>query len=171
VIHEYLLAWQLRPSRAEPLIDLAQFFWRKRDELRDFIESLCHLVWILKAARQNHHSLLPSEAPPPWHRLNTVCKSAEHMIFPLAKLAMHMDWPSSDLLFIDKVAYNFTRFELVSITAYKFGEHALGLRASEQALLVRPDAEYLQKNRDWYIRKLESVADSSFGDDECVEEK
>lgn len=68
--------------------------------------------------------------------------------------AYHAPYPKNDLLFIDKEAYQYTRYEIMSRCAWYMGEYALGEQATRLALKIHPEQEHLHNNLKLYQQKL-----------------
>jgi len=102
----YLTAFSQRPSRAEPLVRLAQHYWNLREI------NLCYLF---------------------------------------SRRAVEIPYPQRDILFIDKPLYNYTRYDLLGISAWYVGEYKLGKEAVLQALKAWPDAPHLLSNLNLYL--------------------
>lgn len=60
--------------------------------------------------------------------------------------AAKMDYPINDRLFVDKTMYDFTRYEMLGITAWHMGKFEEGKIAAQKACEQRPDLAYLQHN-------------------------
>ena len=71
--------------------------------------------------------------------------------------AYEIPYPEKDLLFVDKEAYDYTRYEMMSRSAWYMGQYALGEEATEIALKVHPHTEHLLKNLALYKQKLNSI--------------
>jgi len=87
------------------------------------------------------------------HRIEPLVKIAEHYwpdniqtCYLFIHYAYDIPYPKKDILFIDKEAYHYTRYEIMSRCAWYMGEYALGEKATLLALKARPDTEHLQKN-------------------------
>lgn len=104
-LSNYLAAFTVRPSRAEPLIRLA------------------------------HH----------------YCQSGEYdLCFLFSRRAVEIPYPQTDTLFIDKALYDYTRYDLLGISAWYVNKFELGKLAVLKALQVCPDAPHLHANLAFY---------------------
>lgn len=66
--------------------------------------------------------------------------------FLFAQPAAAIKYPKTDVLFIEKDLYDFTRFDVLGQSAWYVGEFALGEAAVRKALEARPDMEHLLGN-------------------------
>lgn len=107
-ILKYIEAFSLRPNRAEPLICLADLFWKAGHK------ELCYIF-------------------------------ASH--------AVKMPYPSSDILFVDKKLYDYTRHDLMGIGAWYVGDYENGKTAVEKALQENPEAPHLHRNLGLYLEQ------------------
>ncbi len=105
---KYLEAYSFRPTRAEPLICLADHCWKTGQK------ELCYLF---------------------------------------ASRAVEIPYPSSDILFIDKKLYDYTRYDLLGIGSWYVGKYKEGEFAVRQALLQNPNAPHLHDNLALYLEK------------------
>jgi len=97
------------------------------------------------------HALRPQRAEPLVCLANHYWNSGDKAsCFLFAQRAAQLPYPDKDLLFIEKDAYNFTRFDLLGRAAWYVGEYDCGETAINQALEVCPNAEYLNSNLGWY---------------------
>ncbi|MFA5999099.1 MAG: tetratricopeptide repeat protein [Candidatus Babeliales bacterium] len=100
----YLKAYDMRPSRIEPLMKIANYYLK----VLDFAKA-----------------------------------------FYFSKLAV--DTPvTTDTLFVENIAYNFDRYNLLGIAAWYVGEYEVGEKAVLQALKHSPDATHLLFNLSLY---------------------
>lgn len=106
----YLKAYQIRPQRVEPLIKIAQHYWRNQEQ------ELCYLF---------------------------------------ARRATEIPYPATDILFVDKLLYRFTRYDLLGMSAWCTGEYELGEWAVRKALAEKPHKIHLHKNLASYIKHRE----------------
>ena len=83
-------------------------------------------------------------------------KGEMHLAFLFASRAVHIPYPAQDILFIEKYMYDFVRYDILGISAWYVGEYDLGEWAARQALQVKPDAEYLQRNLQFYTDRRNS---------------
>ncbi|MBM17482.1 MAG: hypothetical protein CL947_00255 [Epsilonproteobacteria bacterium] len=95
-------------------------------------------------------------------RVEPLVKLAEHYRsvgdfatgFLFAMRACMLPYPQEDTLFIDKVFYDYVRYDLLGIHAWYVQEYEIGKKAVQKALLVQPDAPHLQQNLQLYLEKL-----------------
>jgi tetratricopeptide (TPR) repeat protein len=73
--------------------------------------------------------------------------------FMFAKQAVGVVPRPTEVLFVDKVFYDFTRYDLLGMAAWYVGEYEIGEKAVEKALLYAPDAQHLQYNLSLYKSK------------------
>jgi glycosyltransferase involved in cell wall biosynthesis len=111
-IQSYFQAWELRPWRAEPLVNLGALF---------LFEEQFQLAYLF---------------------LERACK---------------ISYPEKDLLFIDKKAYDYERYDKLGIAAWYVGEYQVGKEAIFRALSFSPEAPHLHRNLALYVMKLESI--------------
>lgn len=71
-----------------------------------------------------------------------------------AKHACTIPYPKYDVGVVEKIMYDFIRFEVLSLTAHHFGDYQLGYQATIEALKVHPELEHLQKLLQFYESKL-----------------
>jgi hypothetical protein len=102
----YLQAYSMSPHRAEPLVEIADYY-----------------------AYINDMSLA----------------------FLFARRAVDIPYPAQDLLFIQKYAYEYYRYELLARSAWYVGEFEIGEWAARKAYQVRPDYVYAQQNMNCYL--------------------
>ena len=100
-LDHYLKAFCICPTRAEPLIKIAQHYWQ----------------------------------------IGNIPVS-----YLFAQYAGQMDYPVNDRLFIDKEMYDFTRHEMIGITAWHMGKYEIGKQAAQKAYKQKPDLDYLRRN-------------------------
>lgn len=101
----YLAAYAARPQRAEPLINMAQYY---------------------------------------------LDKGQMHLAFLFAARAAQIPYPEKDILFVEKYLYDFVRYDILGRCAWYVGEYELGEWAMRQALRIKPDETYLQRNLKFY---------------------
>lgn len=73
-------------------------------------------------------------------------KGNPELAYLFASRAAKMPYPDSDVLFVDKKLYDYTRYDLLGITAWYVGEHEEGKAAVIQALKEEPKAPHLHRN-------------------------
>lgn len=101
----YLNAFSYRPSRAEPLIKIAQHYYQNGNH------QLCYLF---------------------------------------LKIANDIPYPKDDILFVDKELYDYTRYNLMGISAWYVGKYIDGKEALIKAIENRPNMNNLKKNLSFY---------------------
>jgi tetratricopeptide (TPR) repeat protein len=98
-------------------------------------------------------SMRPNRAEPlvqlAQHYLNT---GEKELCFLFSRRAVEIPYPHTDLLFIDKELYNYTRYDLLGISAWYVNEFELGKKAVLQALETAPNAPHLQRNLELYLQ-------------------
>ncbi len=75
------------------------------------------------------------------------------LAFMFSKQAVSVIPQPTEVLFVDKIHYDFTRYDLLGMSAWYVGEYEIGEKAVEQALLYAPGAEHLQYNLSLYKSK------------------
>jgi tetratricopeptide (TPR) repeat protein len=115
----YLKAYNMRPTRAEPLMRLARHYWEDN--------------------------------------VNTPEKRLA-LAFLFARRAAEIHYPS-DLLFIDKGAYDFDRYEMLSKTAWYVGECPTGERATRILLEKYSQSAQLHRNLALYLECTRAETD------------
>lgn len=130
-LHHYLQAYSVRPSRAESLIRIAQYY---------------------------------------------IAQEQYTLAFLFARTACEIPYPADDLLFVEKVHYDYLRYDLLGHCAWHVGEYAIGMSAVRKALLHWPDAQHLINNVRLYAERLPnqykprvSIITSLFDGDEFIE--
>lgn len=95
------------------------------------------------------------------HRIEPLIQIAEHYwpaniqtCYLFSRYAYSIPYPHNDILFIDKVMYHYTRYEIMSRCAWYMGEYALGEEATLLALEEQPDRPHLHNNLRLYQEKL-----------------
>ena len=98
------------------------------------------------------------------HRIEPLLQIADYYwpdniptCYLFASEAYDKPFPAQDQHFIDKVAYQYTRYEIMSRCAWHMGEFALGEKATLLALNARPGTEHLLNNLNLYQEKLAFV--------------
>lgn len=67
--------------------------------------------------------------------------------------ATEIPYPDKDVLFIDKELYDYTRYDLLGISAWYVHKYKIGKAAVENALKTRHDISRLQKNLAFYQKR------------------
>jgi tetratricopeptide (TPR) repeat protein len=96
------------------------------------------------------------------HRAEPLIKLAEyyyqigayHLCYLFARHACTIPYPTDDVSCVDNDAYHFTRYALLSASAYKAYDYELGKQATLKALQAYPDTPYLQDNLKYYNKIL-----------------
>ena len=94
-------------------------------------------------------------------RIEPLVRLAQHywdsgekeLCFLFARNACEASYPHSDVLFVEKELYEFTRYDLLGRAAWYVGKYDLGEEAVKQALKFRPDAPHLHSNLAWYMSR------------------
>lgn len=68
------------------------------------------------------------------------------LCYMLAKRACEIPYPETDILFVEKNLYDFTRWDLLGISAWYVGEYAIGKAAVMKAIENCPNMPHLQQN-------------------------
>src|SRR5690606_39042234 len=69
-----------------------------------------------------------------------------HTSFLFARTAAEIAYPKTDVLFVQKYAYEYLRYELLTRCAWYINEFEIGEIAAEKALLSHPEYEHAQHN-------------------------
>jgi tetratricopeptide (TPR) repeat protein len=109
----YLKAYNMRPTRAEPLIKLALHYWFTQEFVLSFM---------------------------------------------FARQAVAIAYPTSDRLFVEKTAYDYTRYDALGCAAWYVNEFEIGLNAVLEALRSNPNAQHLHSNLVLYLQKTHRTA-------------
>jgi tetratricopeptide (TPR) repeat protein len=95
------------------------------------------------------------------HRIEPLVKIAEHYwssniqtSFLFIRHAYDIPYPKTDLLFIEKEMYDYTRYEIMSRCAWYMKQYTLGEEATLLALAIHPGMEHLHSNLKLYREKL-----------------
>jgi glycosyltransferase involved in cell wall biosynthesis len=94
----------------------------------------------------NAYQMRPNRAEP-------LIRIAQHYLkeqkmwlaFFFAKKATELSYPT-DRIFVEREMYTFVRYEILSASAFYVGENVIGEWATQQALKIHPEYEYLQNN-------------------------
>lgn len=97
------------------------------------------------------HAMLP-------HRAEPLVRIAAYYIYtkqyPVAYLfaqrATQLPYPYKDVLFVEKNAYDYTRYDYLGQCALYVGEYELGKKAVLKALEINPDQQHLRHNLSVY---------------------
>jgi len=103
------------------------------------------------------HSLQP-------HRIEPLIQIADYYwpdnipaCYLFASYAYNKPYPRHSAHFIDRTAYQYTRYEIMSRCAWHMGEYALGEKATLLALDAQPGTQHLLNNLQLYQEKLKSI--------------
>lgn len=101
------------------------------------------------------------------HRIEPLVYIANHywscnipLCYLYARYACDAPYPQDDVLFVKKSIYDYTRFEILSRSAFYLGEYQVGLNATQKALLVHPNTPHLLSNLKIYEAKLFDIKNS-----------
>lgn len=108
--------------------------------------------YFLKAFSQRPHRIEPLVQIANYYWPNNI-----QTCYLFIRYAYDIPYPKNDILFIDKQAYEYTRYEIMSRCAWYMGEYILGEQATLLALNITPDMEHLQNNLVLYQDKLKSI--------------
>jgi glycosyltransferase involved in cell wall biosynthesis len=96
------------------------------------------------------------------HRAEPLIKIAEHywpdnipMCYLFARRTFDMQFPKNDTLFVDKEIYDFTRYDVLSKSAWHVGEHEVGENATLNA--IRAKIPHLHHNLMCYRNSKEKL--------------
>jgi glycosyltransferase involved in cell wall biosynthesis len=123
--------------------------------------SLGHMYHLSKKYEKMIYNYLKAFCLRP-HRAEPLIRLAEyyyeiesyHLCYLFARHACTILYPKEDVSLVEKSAYDFTRYALLSATAYITGDYVSGKAATIKALLTHPDEKYLQKNLEFYNTML-----------------
>lgn len=94
------------------------------------------------------------------HRAEPLIEIAEHywpdnipLCFLFAKRALDLPYPENDILFVDSSVYDYSRYEVLSKSAWYAGEYELGESATRMAIQARSDMPHLYRNLACYVEK------------------
>jgi tetratricopeptide (TPR) repeat protein len=106
-LNNYLIAFRMRPWRAEPLLEIAEHYMHDN----------------------------PAFA------------------FVFSKFAYTLPYPTKELLFVDKFAYDYKKYDVNSRCAWTVGDYKLGEAATEKALELNPSDTFLLSLLNFYKGK------------------
>jgi tetratricopeptide (TPR) repeat protein len=106
------------------------------------------------------YNFLKAYSMRPW-RVEPLIAMAMHYLreqnftltFMFARQAVDVKPQPTEVLFVDKMFYDFTRYDLLGIAAWYIGEYEIGEKAVLKALEYAPDLEHLQYNLKLYKSK------------------
>ena len=92
------------------------------------------------------------------HRAEPLVRLAQHywdagdkpLCYLFAQQAATIPYPVQDVLFVEKELYDYTRYDLLGMSAWYVGAYDIGKNAVLQALKAHPEAAHLQTNLSWY---------------------
>lgn len=156
-------------------LENAYRFYQKREQLVGWDEenfiTLFRLGCLLKRMHANNpvsgwhlamdyflkaFSLRPHRIEPLIEIANYYWPSNIQACYLFIRYAYDIPYPKNDILFVDKEAYEYTRYEIMSRAAWYMGEFALGEEATLLALKAHPSTEHLLNNLKLYQTKLKS---------------
>lgn len=106
------------------------------------------LYYYLKA-----HAMLPHRAEPLIRVANYYTYMKEYAVaYLFAKRAVELPFPHTDVLFVEKKSYDFTRHDILGQCAFYVGDYQAGKNAVLNALQYDPCVEYLHQNLSVYER-------------------
>jgi tetratricopeptide (TPR) repeat protein len=73
--------------------------------------------------------------------------------FMFARQACEVEFSPSEVLFVDKVFYEYTRYDLLGIAAWYVGQYEIGEKAVKKALEYNPELTHLKNNLSLYESK------------------
>jgi tetratricopeptide (TPR) repeat protein len=94
-------------------------------------------------------------------RIEPLIKIVQHYIsennhalaFLFASRACQMPYPAEDVLFVEKGAYDYLRYDLLGQCSWYISEYETGERAVRDALKAQPDLPHLLRNLAFYLDK------------------
>lgn len=103
----YLQAYNMRPTRAEPLVSIALHYLGEQKFM---------------------------------------------LAFMFARQAILLEYPENDVLFLEKIVYDYVRYDTLGIAAWYVGEWKIGQEAVLQAMKYAPQAQHLHNNLVLYLQ-------------------
>ncbi|MBI2352923.1 tetratricopeptide repeat protein [Candidatus Dependentiae bacterium] len=108
------------------------------------------LHYFLKA-----YNMRPHRAEPLVHLASYYCTQKQFALaFLFAFAAAGISYPETDILFIEKELYDYTRYDILSCVAFYMHQYQIGKDATLEALKVRPGSPHLAKNLSIYNSTL-----------------
>lgn len=105
--------------------------------------------YYLKAA-----NMRPTRAEPLLHLSDHYwCNNNPMLAFLYAERAVELSYPQDDVLFIEKVFYDYNRYDLLSRAAYSIGEFEIGKKAALKGLESNPNNAQLLANLEQYLKR------------------
>lgn len=94
-------------------------------------------------------------------RVEPLIKLAEHyyrvkkwnLAYMFSHLACSLKYPEKSILFVDKTAYDYTRWHIMGIVAYYYGKYEEGKIACQKAIKAGLNIELDKSNFEFYKRK------------------
>lgn len=77
--------------------------------------------------------------------------------YTYAKQTVAIPYPEKEIDIIEKELYDFTRYEILALTAGIMQDYQAGYQATLQALKQKPDAQHLQKFKQAYEAELQKL--------------
>ncbi|HML19369.1 MAG TPA: glycosyltransferase [Candidatus Dependentiae bacterium] len=107
----------------------------------------------------------------PWRAEPLVCiaehflkEGNHHLAFMHAQQAAQINYPEHDTIAIDRQAYEYNPYDILGITGWYIGEFEIGEQALRKGLQKQPYNNHLKTNLGYYIKRKESIAQSSHKD-------
>ncbi len=98
------------------------------------------------------------------HRAEPLLKIAEHywpdnkaLCYVFARRTLDLPYPKNEFLFVDKEVYDFSRYEVISKSAWYAGDVEAGEIATRAALNSRPDIAQLYRNLATYMEARQVI--------------
>jgi glycosyltransferase involved in cell wall biosynthesis len=108
------------------------------------------LFYYLKA-----HTMLPHRAEPLIRIAHYYLRNKEYAVsYIFAHRAAQLPYPHNDILFVEKAAYDYLRYDILGQVALYVGALEEGSKAVRQALTIYPELEHLHHNLSVYNRYL-----------------
>ena len=97
------------------------------------------------------------------NRIEPLIKIAQHysknrmwlLAYTFIKLACSLEYPVKDILFVNKRAYDYTRWHIMGIVGYYYGAYKEGKEACEKALQTNLNSDIDRNNLKFYEKKEE----------------
>lgn len=181
-----LIDYQKNPEEPRTLFYLAQtcaclshreeafYYYKLRSEVEGFQEEKFHAF--LKCgvlSEKLEHDWYTSfsfymKAVEHSDRAEPLLKIADHykmkkkwkLAYTFVKLACSLDYPKQAILFVDKHAYDYTRWHLMGIVAYYCGAYADGKQACLKAIEAGLNSKIDKSNLEFYEKKENEISDT-----------
>lgn len=152
--------------------DEALYYYRLRSQVEGFQEEKFHaflrsgelselqkhdwhtsMTWYIKAFEH-------SERAEPLIRIahHYQLKQRWSLAYAHISLACRLPYPDHAILFVDKHAYDYTRWHIMGIVAYYIGEYAQGKEACMKAIAVGLNRDLDKDNLNFYLQKETELA-------------